>query len=564
MPLPRLGQYQLALQHPATAFADPDLRAATVETTPMGLPRVISGGFALTYHLKNGRHEWAVRCFHREASELGRRYQAISSMIVGSQPGPFVTAAYIDRGVQVDGVWYPVTKMPWLQAVPINRYIETNLDRHSLSRLVQRFRTLAERLDALGVAHGDLQHGNILVDPFGNLTLVDYDGMFVPALGGLPSNESGHVNYQHPRRGAQFDHLLDRFAVAVIYTSLSGLAADPALWHRYSNGENLLFKRADFDDPGHSPLFTDLHSIATVAPLAGRLAALCRSDYATLPMLDEFIEGPPRVTPKAAPSVPAPSVRSQFDVIDARDTERLLHHEGDIVTVVGRITATRQRWSRQRRPYVVVNVSSDKTNGLTLELWSQALNFFMPAGQVITAYTGTCVRATGLIAISHRRDAARTPRPVMTISLPSDIHVISEDEAVAALNTREAVPWYRVNRRPRPAPPQPVSGQAAATLNRLYGIPPPDRIPRAMPSKKRPKRQVKQPSTEGTSPSVKRANGPTAEVDTWWRALLPENVRSRAARARSLTAAVAQLLKTTIALVAFEMMALLLVIRLLG
>jgi hypothetical protein len=565
MPLPRLGQYQLALQHPATAFADAELRAATVETTPMGLPRVISGGFALTYHLKNGRHEWAVRCFHREASELGRRYQAIGSMIDSSKPGPFVTTVYLDRGVQVDGVWYPVTKMPWLQAVPINRYIETNLDKRPLSRLVQRFRTLAERLDALGIAHGDLQHGNILVDPFGNLSLVDYDGMFVPALGGLPSNESGHVNYQHPRRAAQFDHLLDRFSVAVIYTALSELAADPALWHRYSNGENLLFKRADFDDPGRSPLFTDLHSLSTIAPLAGRLAALCRSDYATLPTLHEFVEGPPRVAPRAAPSVPVPVVRSQFDVIDATDTERLLHHEGDIVTVVGRITAARQRWSRQRRPYVVVNVSPDKTTGLTLELWSQALNFFMPAGQVITAYSGTCVRATGLIAITHRRDAARTPRPVMAISLPSDIQVISEVEAVDALSTRGAVPWYRVNRRPRPAPPQPVSGRSAATLNRLYGAPPPDRVPPStLQPKQGNKKRAKRRTTKGAPHASKPTNGLIVEGEAWWRALLPANVRSRAARARSLTAAVTQLLKTAIALVALEMMALLLVIRLLS
>jgi hypothetical protein len=48
MAMPRLGQYQLALQHPATAFADAELKKAAVEMTPMGLPRVISGGFALT------------------------------------------------------------------------------------------------------------------------------------------------------------------------------------------------------------------------------------------------------------------------------------------------------------------------------------------------------------------------------------------------------------------------------------------------------------------------------------------------------------------------------------
>src|SRR5215216_2487014 len=279
MTLPRLGQYQLALQHPATAFDDAELKAASVETTPMGLPRVISGGFALTYHLKHGRKEWAVRCFHREASELGRRYRAIAEMIATAPTGPFVPAQYLARGVQVEGGWYPITKMPWLAAAPLSRFVEANLDRRTLARLAQQFRALVDRLALLGVAHGDLQHGNILVDPQGALKLVDYDGMFVPALAGLASNESGHVNYQHPGRNGQFDASLDRFSAAVIYTALSALAEEPALWPRYANGENLLFRRADFDDPAASPVFADLLALAPVRPLAERLQALCRAEY---------------------------------------------------------------------------------------------------------------------------------------------------------------------------------------------------------------------------------------------------------------------------------------------
>jgi hypothetical protein len=267
MALPRLGQYQLALQHPATAFADPELKKGAVEMTPMGLPRVISGSFALTYHVVNGRSEWAVRCFHREASELHRRYQAISAVVAKAPPGPFVPVVYLAKGVLVEGAWYAVTKMPWLNAVPLNRAIEVSLDRKTLTKRAQQFRAIVERMESLGVAHGDLQHGNILVDAFGNLKLVDYDGMFVPALAGLGANESGHVNYQHQRRAGQFDPLLDRFSAALIYTALTALAADPSLWHRFSNGENLLFRRADLDAPDRSPLFRNCWDSSQSRPL---------------------------------------------------------------------------------------------------------------------------------------------------------------------------------------------------------------------------------------------------------------------------------------------------------
>jgi hypothetical protein len=64
---------------------------------------------------------------------------------------------------------------------------------------------LASRLREAGVAHGDLQHGNVLLVPATDtdrlsLKLVDYDGMFVPALTGAQTGEVGHPAYQHPQR----------------------------------------------------------------------------------------------------------------------------------------------------------------------------------------------------------------------------------------------------------------------------------------------------------------------------------------------------------------------------
>src|SRR5262249_36124724 len=156
--------------------------------------------------------------------------------------GPFVTIAYLADGVRVDQHWYPITKMPWLDGRPFNRAVEERLGQpDQLQDLEHRFEQLVDRLRGLGIAHGDPQHGTILVDPTGAPRLVDYDGMYVPSLKGLPANESGDPNYQHPGRTDQFDAELDRFAALVIVVALRALASEPALWRTYNSDDNLLF-----------------------------------------------------------------------------------------------------------------------------------------------------------------------------------------------------------------------------------------------------------------------------------------------------------------------------------
>ena len=63
-----------------------------------------------------------------------------------------------------------------------------------------KFVRMVRDLSALNIAHGDLQHGNLLVTPSGEPKLIDYDGMFVPGLAKIGACEKGHVNYQSPTR----------------------------------------------------------------------------------------------------------------------------------------------------------------------------------------------------------------------------------------------------------------------------------------------------------------------------------------------------------------------------
>ena len=100
----------------------------------------------------------------------------------------------------------------------------------------------------MGIAHGDLQHGNIKVEAGCRIILVDYDGMFVPSMQGFTSNELGHRNYQHPGRTKDhFGGYLDNFSAWSIYTSLYCLTLDPTLWRKLEAGDEcLLFRQEDY------------------------------------------------------------------------------------------------------------------------------------------------------------------------------------------------------------------------------------------------------------------------------------------------------------------------------
>ncbi|MFF2955233.1 hypothetical protein ACFVVU_28255 [Kitasatospora sp. NPDC057965] len=228
------------------------------------------------------------------------RYQEISnhlsSISLGDLPQQWkMEFEYLPQGVQVDGLWYPALKMEWAEGETLLQWLESHhQDKKSIEAAVGRFKDLMMGLSAAGVAHGDLQHGNILVASDDTLRLVDYDGMYVPALSGLLGTESGHRNYQPPSRGVEdFGSGIDNFSAWVIYLSLSAVAADPSLWGQLHepDAEHLLLERADFETPGSSARFLTLlqHPDSRIRELAQVVIAMVDRPLAELPDLGQGI-----------------------------------------------------------------------------------------------------------------------------------------------------------------------------------------------------------------------------------------------------------------------------------
>ncbi len=289
---PSGAAYVEALQNTRLCFAEPDLKGAKVELDKLARPRPISGNFASVFSVTTAagkRH--AIKCFTREVADQTVRYRAISDHLNRVEGRWKVGFEYLQRGVLVEGRWYPVLKMDWVEGTGLTRWIEQHVhDQRALVGLAERFAALVADLADAGIAHGDLQHGNLLVASDGSLRLVDYDGMYVPALDGMKAAEMGHRNYQSPLRSdVDFRPDVDRFSAWVIYLSLVSVAADPALWGQLhqQGGEYLLLAEEDYTDPAGSSRFPILldHQVPEVRELVARVRGMLGAPVTALPPL---------------------------------------------------------------------------------------------------------------------------------------------------------------------------------------------------------------------------------------------------------------------------------------
>lgn len=253
---PNHTDYQDAIQNPASCFQDDELRAATVVNDFLGMPKVMSGNFASVYELitANQKH-YAIRCFVRPVTNHQVRYNLLTRHLQSVSLDCLVGFEFILKGIKLRNEWYPIVKMDWVTGVPMHIYIEEHVkEPETMLRLAQQWRQMMKGLRDNKIAHGDLQHGNVMCLPDGQFRLVDYDGMYVPAFGQTRSPELGHANYQHPRRTPDYYELaIDNFAALVIYTSFLALAREPELWAKFHTGDNLILQASDFKDPHNSP-----------------------------------------------------------------------------------------------------------------------------------------------------------------------------------------------------------------------------------------------------------------------------------------------------------------------
>ena len=297
MSWPTPQEYNEAVQNSLHNFADEELRKGAVQVNSIGLPRVASGAFASVYRMHCPSRDVAVRCFLKNTADQHARYAEISSFVMTDDLECTVGFEYVEQGIKIGSEWYPILKMEWVEGHSLDLYVRHHVsDSAKMAKLLESTQKTAMELRRGGIAHGDLQHGNIIVRDDGSYRLVDYDGMFVPKMGETLSNELGHRNYQNPARDAgHFGPYLDNFSAWSIYTSIFCLSKDPSLLERLQAcDECLLFRQVDYRYPLKSKAFYTLenHPDLEIRAAARRFRSLLDRKIEEIPYLDETVVVP--------------------------------------------------------------------------------------------------------------------------------------------------------------------------------------------------------------------------------------------------------------------------------
>ena len=234
-----------------------------------GEPYRSSGAFAVVFKMKDEQTEkcYALKCFTEEQEGRAEAYRQIADELEFVDSSYITFVKYLDKEIFVDSSCeedeFPVLLMDWIDGETMENYIAENYqDNYIMAMLCYRFCKMAAWLRSQPFAHGDIKPDNIMVRPDGNLTLVDYDGMFVPAMKGQKSPTIGTKDFSHPLRTVDdFDETIDDFALASIALSLKAIALKPSLLDEYGAADRLLFSAEDYRDLSKSKVLAALQEL---------------------------------------------------------------------------------------------------------------------------------------------------------------------------------------------------------------------------------------------------------------------------------------------------------------
>ena len=265
--MPTIPSIRTSVENQSVLVLDEHAKNGVFRRDARGRLVAYAGGFSVVfpYETANGE-KWAFRCWHVDVNNSRRRYEIISDAIQQAQLDFLCGFEYTENGINVDGRIYPTTRMRWIDGITIKDYICQNRDsKQLLKELADKFLAMTRSMHSLSLAHGDLQHGNILVDKNHHLYLVDYDSFYCPELQGEADNVTGLPDYQHPARisNKSVSEKLDYFSELIIYLSILAIAENPALIDKYkvADADRLLFAKEDFADIKNAPIYKDIYSL---------------------------------------------------------------------------------------------------------------------------------------------------------------------------------------------------------------------------------------------------------------------------------------------------------------
>jgi hypothetical protein len=238
---PTPAQYDNSLFDPRFWFQSSELKVMSVYSSGVfNDQRIIqTGGFACVAKAKISGSDWALRLLYRHQDGIEQRYEKIcAAQVLGELPSELLKVRYMADELSVDGLVgrFPVLLIEWVDGTVLNRFVRracVDQDVESLRSLKSAMRDLQRVMNLYQMSHGDLSGDNVMVISNGasiSLKLLDYDSLWFPSLGDVPS-AVGDGELQHPgmatRGGMPNGPSADLVAFRIYDLVLEALCVDP-------------------------------------------------------------------------------------------------------------------------------------------------------------------------------------------------------------------------------------------------------------------------------------------------------------------------------------------------
>jgi serine/threonine protein kinase len=345
--LPSCEDYEISIDT-APLIKAPILQGGYVEKVNDVIIRYV-GGFCIVFPYYTTSKKIAVRCWIANVAHAQQRSKLIAEYLHEKKLPYFVNFDYIENALATNDGMQPIVVMDWVNADTLKEFLEKHINNQKdLLLLADKFKEMVAILHENNISHGDLQHGNIMVQPNGDLTLVDYDSLYVPTLEGYPDDIKGLLGYQHPARmkSKNISNKNDYFSELIIYTSIVALAYYPQLWHekQIAQTETLLFSADDIEQKGRSAIFSLLSNDKKSAGLLPNLSAAIKKELAKT-SIDELLPL------ELAIISPSDKIRNKWNKKTETQPKEPYTPNTDI---------TRERWNAKKEiPQYEVNIETE-------------------------------------------------------------------------------------------------------------------------------------------------------------------------------------------------------------
>lgn len=272
MPALSLTDISAAFKNASICIRVPELKMGHV-CVSRGITECYSGNYGAVFKYNLNGTIKALRVWTKDISilpELPRRAQEVSLSLSKVHSPYLAHYRYHPDGILVAGALYPLVEMEWCVGRNLKDYINSNLgNKNNLNSIRSEFLNAIKYFHSIGLSHGDLQHGNIIISSTNTIKFIDYDSLYIPSYGnrcieiikGLP-------DYQHPgrTRNQYMNSKVDYFSELIIYLTIVAIIESPGLWEKYNvaaRDYSLLFDANDFASFENSSIYKDLMQLST-------------------------------------------------------------------------------------------------------------------------------------------------------------------------------------------------------------------------------------------------------------------------------------------------------------